>query len=299
MNIHGVIYGLHDPESGELRYIGQTIKSIPDRLAAHLSPSSLRRHSYLYRWLGGLVKRGLKPTWTQIDAAETQADLDRLEIEHIARARLYGVRLVNLSDGGGGRSGYVPSEEEREKIASKQRGVPRQPKTPEQKEHMAQLMAGRCTNTPEHMAKLAEAKRGVSRPQEVRNKISEAKKGQPSPNKGIPMPDAVKAKVAASRKGKLKGSTHHQYRHDISTDAILQKLASGQSKVEIAEELGVSPTFVHRRLNQAGRTVKPEVPMDLVLQRLTEGATLRAVSEEVGFPYMTVWRRVQQHRKAA
>jgi len=279
MSIYGVIYGLHDPETGELRYIGQTTTSLKERLWSHLGPSNRRKNYYSARWINSLIVRGLKPEARLRATASSREELDRLEIEHISQALASGARLTNHAKGGQGPEGCKH--------------------TPEWCRRMAQLMAGRCTNTPEHMAKLAEAKRGVPRSQEVRDRISEAKKGQPSPNKGIPMPDAVKAKVSASRKGKLKGSTHHQYRHDISTDAILQKLASGQSKVEIAEELGVSPTFVHRRLNQAGRQPKPEVPMDLVLQRLTEGATLRAVSEEVGFPYMTVWRRVQQHRKAA
>lgn len=251
MKGHGCIYGLHDPESGELRYIGQTIKSIPNRLSAHLSPSSLRRHSYLYRWLGGLVERGLKPTWSQIDVAGDQADLDRLEIEHIAKARLDGVRLVNLSDGGGGRAGYVPSKEEREKIASKQRGVPRQPKTSEQKAHMSQVMKGRNTNTPEHIERLRQMKIGVPRSEETKARISEAKKGTPSHMKGKHHTEETKAKVSASRKGKLMGSTHHQYRHDISTDHILARLAEGATKAAVAEELGVSPTFVHRRLRQA------------------------------------------------
>jgi len=68
------------------------------------------------------------------------------------------------------------------------------------------------------------------------------------------MSEEQKAKVSASRKGKLTGSTHHQYRHDISTAFILQRLAEGRTKVQVAEELGVSPTFIHRRLNQEGLT---------------------------------------------
>jgi len=257
MKIHGVIYGLHDPETGELRYIGQTVTTVVQRLRTHITPSQLKKHTYLARWLLGLVKRGLSPTWSQIAIAQSQSELDRLEIEFIAEARAVGVRLVNLSAGGGGRFGYVPSAEEREKIRKGNLGKPHPKHTPEWREHMAQLMAGRCTNTPEHMAKLAESKRGVQRSQEVRDKISKAKRGCPSHNKGVPMSESVKAKVSAARKGKLKGSTHPQYRHDISTDDILQRLSNGQSKVEIAVALGVSPTFIHRRLNQLGRQVQP------------------------------------------
>jgi DNA-binding transcriptional regulator LsrR (DeoR family) len=47
------------------------------------------------------------------------------------------------------------------------------------------------------------------------------------------------------------GEAHHQYRHDISTEHILKRLDEGATKVLVAKELGVSPTFIHRRLNQA------------------------------------------------
>ena len=252
---HGVIYGLHDPLTGELRYIGQTIKAIPDRLAAHKTPSSLKRHSYLSRWLGGLVKRGLSPTWSQLAEAQDQPELDRLEIEFIAKARAEGVRLVNQADGGGGRAGYSPTPEEREKLRIANTGKSHGPHTPEWKAHMAQVMAGRQTNTPEHIARLAEAKRGKPRSEETKARISAAKMGTPSPKKGIPMAEEQKAKISASRRGKMTEAAHHKYREDISTEAILKRLAEGATKVEIAQELGVSSTFVHRRVGQARRTL--------------------------------------------
>lgn len=65
------------------------------------------------------------------------------------------------------------------------------------------------------------------------------------------MSEAQKALVSASRKGKLLGADHHQFRQDISTDVILQRLGEGLTKVDVAKELGVSSTFIHRRLNQA------------------------------------------------
>jgi hypothetical protein len=84
MTAHGVIYGLHDPDTGELRYIGQTIKRPCDRLACHVAPSQLKRHSYLARWLKGCVEHGLRPTISVIAEAKDQTELDRLEIELIA-----------------------------------------------------------------------------------------------------------------------------------------------------------------------------------------------------------------------
>ena len=248
---HGVIYGLHDPETGELRYIGQTITSVPQRLAAHVAPSSLPRHSYLARWLLGLVKRGLSPTWTVRAEAGDQADLDRLEKEHITIARAEGARLVNLSDGGGGRAGYVTHEETRHKIAESQRGVPKPKHTEEWKQRMSRLKSGCCTNTPEHMARLAEMKRGIPRSEETKARISASRTGQPSHMSGKHHSEASKTKISESRRGKMVGAEHHQFRSDISTMAIVELVLSGRSKVDIAADLNVSPTFIHRRLNQA------------------------------------------------
>lgn len=254
-NVHGVIYGLHDPETGELRYIGQTITTVKARLAVHVSPSQLKKHSYVARWLLGLVRRGLEPTWSVLAEASDQEELDRLEIKLIALARDEGVRLVNLSDGGGGRAGWATPPEVREKIRRSNLGKPHPKHTPEWKALMSEKMRGRNTNTPEHIERLRQMKIGVPRSEETRAKISEARKGIPSPMRGKHHTEETKAKVSASRKGKLTGDTHHQYDHDISTEWILAKLDEGWTKVAIAKELGKSPTFVHRRVNQARRTL--------------------------------------------
>jgi len=253
MSIHGVVYGLHDPETGELRYIGQTVTTVKARLAKHVTPSQLRKHSYVARWLLGLVKQGQEPTWSVLASAEDQEELDRLEVELIAQAREEGVRLVNLSEGGGGRAGWVTPPEVREKLRQSNLGKPHPKHTPEWKAQMSKTMKGRNTNTAEHIERLRQAKVGIPRSEEVKAKISEAKKGISSHMKGKQHTEATRAKISASREGKLTGATHHQYRHDIPTDFILARLAEGSTKVAIAKELGVSPTFVHRRIKQQDR----------------------------------------------
>ena len=314
MKVYGVIYGLHDPETGELRYIGQTRTGLKERLWSHLGPSNRRKNYHSARWVNSLVMKGLKPEARLRATASSREDLDQLEIKHIAGALAEGVRLTNHAKGGRGPEGCRH--------------------TPEWCQYMAQLMAGRCTNTPEHMANLAEMKRGIPRTPEVKAKISEARKGQPSPNKGVPMPEAVKSKVSASRKGKLTGATHHQYRHYISTDDILHRLADSQSKVEIAAALGVSPTFIHRRLGQARRAGKEapriehrghpmgsplseshkaamsvskkgrrrgpthhawhDIPVEAVLAKMGQGTELRAIAAEFGVTPKTIRHKLRE-----
>lgn len=252
--LHGYVYGLLEPRTFELRYIGQTIKHPAARLAAHLTPGTLRKHSYVARWLSGLVKKGLKPIIAVLDVAHDQAELDRLEVEHIARYRENGFRLVNLSNGGGGRAGYVPPRKERDKIAAAQRGIPKPKHTAEWKLRMSALMTGRkAVNPPEHYTRLAEMKRGVPRSEETKAKISKTKTGQPSGRKGVKHTEATKGRISAARSGQLLKENHFAYRHDIQTTEILRLLGEGKTKVQVAMHFKVSPTFVHRRLSEARR----------------------------------------------
>lgn len=231
MNVYGSVYGLHDPLTDELRYIGQTTSNLAHRLSGHLSLQNRQKSYRSARWVQSLVAKG--PMIRLRVEASSQEELDRLEVEQIKTALEAGVRLTNCTVGGQGVKGWKHTEA--------------------WKEHMRQVMAGRCTNHPKHYERLADMKRGVSISEETKAKISAAKKGKPSSKRG-PMSEEQKVKVSASRKGKLLGATHHQYRGDISTDFILQRIAEGWTKVQVAEELGVSSTFIHRRLNQAGLT---------------------------------------------
>jgi hypothetical protein len=253
---HGVIYGLYAPD-GELRYIGQTTKEPWMRLCAHLSPSSLRRHSYLGRWLGSLVAKGERPTIRPIVDAANQVELDRLEVAYIAAARAGGVRLVNLSNGGGGRSGYVPTHAEREKISAAQRGVPRKPHSEATRAHLSRLHRGRPSpNTREHHRRVAELLRGVPRSASTRAKISAAKIGHvTTPKHRAALSRALIGKPKApDHVAKLTGPGHGMFRHDIVTDELVAAVRGGESVAGLARRRGLPRTFIHRRLNAHART---------------------------------------------
>lgn len=87
-----------------------------------------------------------------------------LEIGLIKTMRANGIALVNLTDGGEGSSGLIPTEETR--------------------------------------AKLSAASTGRVHSAEARKKLSKAKKGMPSPNLGKFHSKETKAKISASRMGK-------------------------------------------------------------------------------------------------
>lgn len=77
----GSVYGLLDPTTGFIRYIGATSRSLPDRLANHLSMSRKRR-SRLYVWMSELIAQGLRPQIILLQTVDVTS-LEMAEKRHI------------------------------------------------------------------------------------------------------------------------------------------------------------------------------------------------------------------------
>jgi hypothetical protein len=247
MEPYGRIYGLFHPVTGELRYIGQTSTTLAQRLAGHTCLSSYNQKRHSSRWVRSLLRQGLFPDIQELDTASSQEDLDTKEVGWILRCRQDGFRLTNIAVGGLGGRGPATLET-RLKISRAQKGRPRKKHTVETRIRMSASHKGRRHNLPEHFQKLADAKRGVPRPYGVRAKISASKKGNPSNRKGSRHTEEARSKISESRRGQLTGGSHPQYDHSIPTEAILEYLSDGHTKVEAASHFGKSPTFIHRRL---------------------------------------------------
>lgn len=105
-----MIYGLIDSDTLELRYIGQTTKSLDSRFKEHKRYRS--PNSHLNNWLRS----------TNVNAIVLErdsVDLDEAEMCWISDMREQGARLLNMTDGGGGLKGYVCTEEHRAKLSAK------------------------------------------------------------------------------------------------------------------------------------------------------------------------------------
>ena len=73
-------------------------------------------------YLNVLLKYGEQNILTNIFDCFNEDLAFKLEIELIAYYRQQGYNLVNMTDGGEGASGYVPTKEQREKVSSRQKG---------------------------------------------------------------------------------------------------------------------------------------------------------------------------------
>lgn len=91
------IYGLYDPRSGALRYIGKA-KDSRQRLKGHIRDSR-KRHTPVYCWMRGLREAGHDPEM-RVLALVQEDQWQQYERQMIADARNRNERLLNIADGG-------------------------------------------------------------------------------------------------------------------------------------------------------------------------------------------------------
>lgn len=93
-----VIYGLCDPETKVIRYIGKS-ERVKERLSNHLNDKS---QTHKTNWINSLKKKGLKPEIIILEVINDESIWQIREIEWIKLAREIGLSLVNSTDGGDG-----------------------------------------------------------------------------------------------------------------------------------------------------------------------------------------------------
>jgi hypothetical protein len=164
------IYALCDPESGEVRYIGKTKRSLLARLRQHVKDSRNERHrSHLTFWIRSLLRAGQLPT-VRLVSTVGEGSWQAAEIACIERYKEFGARLVNTTRGGEGRSAPLP-----ERAKAKLRG---RRHTPEARARMSAAAKARRghPHTPESRAKIAAANRRRVWTPESRVKLAAARR---------------------------------------------------------------------------------------------------------------------------
>jgi len=215
-----LVYGLLDPWTGELRYIGQTTMGMK-RPHQHATPYYLRieGNSWKANWIRKLLRDGEKPIVVILDESCTSAEMVAArEVALIAEYRAKGARLTNQSEGGIGPVGLKRSRESVERGAAKRRGAKR---TLEQRLRMMEGQAARGKTAadieharamgsawkgkkrdPESVARSAAARRGVKRtPEQIARIKAGAAAGRAAAG---PTSEETRAKMSAAHVGKPK-----------------------------------------------------------------------------------------------
>lgn len=148
------IYGLIDPRSGAVRYIGQTARGL-SRVLWHSKKHALKRTEHKSNWIKSLHVLGLNYNYCVLEVVPEER-LGEQERSWIAYGRSQGWNLTNFTDGGPGTFGFRHREASKKSMSEKRRGVA----------HDSQWMA------PARRARL-----GSSHSMETREKISAARRG--------------------------------------------------------------------------------------------------------------------------
>ncbi len=118
-----IIYGLVDPGTKQLRYIGKSINGTLRARSCHTS-SYTKFNTHKNNWLKSLVTRNLKPNVIIIQEFSdiNNNDLYQFEIKWIAYFKNMGCPLTNGTDGGPGRISHQ-TEETKAKISKSHKGM--------------------------------------------------------------------------------------------------------------------------------------------------------------------------------
>lgn len=173
------VYGLVDPRTDEIRYVGQTINGM-DRATAHWRRKNIREHKDLcHTWIRKLLSIDLVPEVVILEECSAE-ELNMNEMFWISSIRAAGGRLLNMTDGGEGTHGFRWSEEKRKQIGDKHRG---KVISEEHRKAVSKAFKGKKLSA-EHRAKIGAAHKGRNWGPEFAAKISATSKGRIPWNKG-------------------------------------------------------------------------------------------------------------------
>jgi len=150
---HSLVYGLCDPHTKEVRYIGVT-KEPRRRYVAHNSEARRGVKTHKCNWMRQVRREtGAWPIPAILDVVKDEA---REEAERglISENRL---RIVNGTEGGEGKLGWKTSDETKAKISVAKSGK---------------------KQTPEHRAKGAASRRGTKRSPKTRDRMRAAQQAR-------------------------------------------------------------------------------------------------------------------------
>lgn len=145
------IYGLIDPFTFKVRYIGKTI-NLKQRLSTQLNEQS---NTYRCHWIQSLLKKGKNPIQVVFQELGDGENWQVAEKRWIAIAKKYGLDLVNCTDGGDGVLGV----------------------SGEGKERMLATWKGR-KHKPETLIKLSDRSKGRVKPEKAKDAVSQKMKGR-------------------------------------------------------------------------------------------------------------------------
>jgi len=154
-------------------YIGITRQTLEQRVRRHVAYARQGRH---FAISCAIRKHGEDSFRSEVMAFGSWSEMLNAEIDAIAEHRLRGISCYNMTDGGEGSLGVVPSAEKRQRISAS--------------------LSGRSLSA-EHRQRVGESQRGKTIPEHVKDKMSAAAKGRVI---SVEQRQAVSAKLAGKKR---------------------------------------------------------------------------------------------------
>jgi hypothetical protein len=140
-----IVYGLIDPRTDEIRYVGKTITGVK-RLRAHIKEARRGKvTTHKNRWIQSLLAAGVKPRLDVLQSALDPQELNALEQLWIKTYREKGANLTNHTDGGEGAVGLRMSDETRKKMSEAHKNSPHRERVLKALHKGAKAAAGRLS----------------------------------------------------------------------------------------------------------------------------------------------------------
>jgi hypothetical protein len=225
-----VVYVLIDPRDDLIRYVGVTVRSKRLRMNEHLSKARKGGQSYRDSWLRQLLDLKLKPKLQVIETVD-ESEWEAAEKRWIKHFKDAGARLTNLTDGGEGNPGYVPTPELRAKWSAIRKGKKYPP-------GRKGAMLGKNHDIFAR-AKISAAGIGRRHTDESKAKLSAAHKGKV-------LSQEHKAKLRAAKHGKTLAESHkRKIREAALGHQPVRHVSSGQAFSSVGEAARFFGTHKH------------------------------------------------------
>lgn len=192
MTSRRIIYGLRDPRTAEIRYVGKSARGLV-RIKEHYKASGLCDGTHRSNWIGELLRLGLSFEAVVLEHISATQDIDEAECWWIAIGRqALGDRLTNATTGGEGVVGckrsaetcrkmaaaWTPERRARQAAACRERLVAKQIGRPLSAEHRKKLSQTAKQRAPELAAHFAAINRGRVFSPEHRARLSSAQRAR-------------------------------------------------------------------------------------------------------------------------
>lgn len=163
------IYGLIDPTTKELKYIGKTVRGV-QRLRDHVKETRVSPRSGMkskkVNWINKLKNNNLIFDVIYLEYCESESDLNEAEVFYINYFKSIGSNLLNLSPGGESSYSHIFTKEEKLNLSNKMKLIMNTPEVLKKcsESHKGQVSHNKGKkSSPETITKikLANAKRAI------------------------------------------------------------------------------------------------------------------------------------------